>query len=666
MSFRIFLNSQMSAASHKKQLAENFGLHGWQFRQCCGATPSFPWAGTCISVNSAVVPSDMHAWWRAAQRVMGQLAEAHPILCEWWRQVQMQEFASEGIGPLIAGWAALQAAFGMPAYPMQVDAAGKSPPVGMLLYSACPYEAFVQQGVQLTGIWLQWSHAAWQQGSLDVRKEDLRRWLDAFGNLRSRLPSTQLIALHHRLWERGISWQWPGKEQTVIGEGERQRVLEGVPEGTEHDLGDLRDSLHVPIYTVTGSVGKTTTARLLWSLLQGSGRCIALAASDGAWIGDQCVAEGDCIGGVSARALLRNPSVQAAVFEQGRGGLLKQGLPYARSDMGILLNVQAVHLGLDGIGTPAQMADVKSTGIRPARLAILNHDDAQCRRIGSQRDPATCIWFSATATAGELQEISASAHATVGVLRNDRLEPDALTIWQGGESRDQIGLEGVAPYHGMLGEKTLEELLAAVAAAWFGPLPLDDWPSRLRALRLDHENHVFRTSVHRQGRVTFVLDKAGEAASMQSLQQAVEQLAQIEGCRYRIAAVARSAGEHPDRHRESALHLHGFMDEFICFDRADSYLLPTALPLYRPGAIPQLLKDEFERLNAGHGITKPVTTVENWEQAESLLRARLSELDGKILVLINQPSTSAVDLNRRILAFASSGLPPSLVSEPRA
>lgn len=648
------------------KLPVDWGYYGWVFTSLCGVTPAFAWAGSRVKCHCAVLPGQEAAWWQAANQVLGQLARHYAPLSGWLEQVN----AAEPVGRdclLLMGWQALQATLGVPGYPVDVSEAvfkqvsaihNTNDPEclrHLTLYTACPYDDFVRVSLQLTGAWLSWSHAAWQQGRFELTQDQLQLWCTAFEQLPTRLPSATLMALHQRLWQQGITWQWLGGAQTRIGEGVRQHIVTGVPADLSLDDADV---WRVPIYSVTGSVGKTTTARLLWQLLQGSGQTLALAASDGAWIGEQRVATGDCIGGLSARALLQSPAVQAAVFEQGRGGILKQGVPYARSDVAILLNVQAVHLKLDGIDTLEQMANTKALGIGPARLAVLNHDDAQCRRLGALRVSTATIWFSVTAVPDTLKALSLQVRAALGVTRDGLGEPQSITLWQAGQLVRQWSLQGVAPYHGLLGEKTLEELLAAVAAGWFGPLalPRDDWPERLQALCLDSSNHAFRTSVHRQGDVVFVLDKAAEQASLQDLERVVNQLVLREGCQHRIVALVRSAGEPPDRHRESAQALHRFMDEFVCFDRPETYTSSVALPIYSAGDIPLLMRDAFERHNAEQGVSKPVTVVADWTAAEVYLRERLASLAGKTLLLINQPSTGVTELNQRILAFATSGL----------
>lgn len=642
----------------------NSPLGQWRLHRHCGATKSFDWPATSITFLNASLDFDQKEWWQAAWLVLDHITEGQHNLSEGSQNAQKVDVPSAEFNTMAAAWKTLQAISGLPQYPIKyltnklhtpIHSAQPVDAQEFVFYTACPYEAYIKTGMELIATWLEWAERLMVHGQLAINTQQAERWRQVLAGLQASLPTSDLRTFHHNLFKHGFDWTWLDGDQTRIGMGDRQITVKGVPADFAYNQ---PERFRVPIYTVTGSVGKTTTARLLWQLLQQEGRCIALTASDGAWIGEHKIIEGDCIGGVSAQMLLRQPDVQAAVFEQGRGGIVKQGVPYAYSDVAILLNIQKVHLGLDGIETLEQMADTKAIGLRPARLIVLNRDDEQCQRIGELRQADGVIWFSVTASSTVLEALSKLALASLGVERGNDGEALNMVIWQGGKKLIRLPLEGVSPYHGLLTPKTLEELLAAWAAAWFGPLPhpKHGWYQKIRSLRLDSKNHAFRTSVHQQGNVIFVLDKAGEQASLEVLGQAINQLAAQEHCEYRLAVLCRSAGEHPDRHRESAASLHDFVDEFLIFDRPDSYKRPTALPIYHPGSIPMLLKDELQRLNAMRGLNKLISITDDWQAAERVLRERLVNLNKKILVLVNQPATLAVELNRTILAFATSGL----------
>ena len=134
----------------------------------------------------------------------------------------------------------------------------------------------------------------------------------------------------------------------------------------------------IPIIAVTGTNGKTTTTRLTAHICKTAGRKVGYTTSDGVYIQNQMLMKGDCTGPVSAQFVLRDPTVDFAVLECARGGLLKSGLAFQNCDVAIVTNVTADHLGLGGIDNLEQMARVK--GVVPETVfkhgfAILNADD---------------------------------------------------------------------------------------------------------------------------------------------------------------------------------------------------------------------------------------------------------------------------------------------------
>lgn len=144
----------------------------------------------------------------------------------------------------------------------------------------------------------------------------------------------------------------------------------------------LKIPLKIPSALITGSVGKTTTCRMLAFILDFSGYKIALSTSQGTFIGNKAVRTGDSSNCKYASKLLSDKTVQAAVFELARGGLLDQGVVFDRSNVAALLNVHDNHLGLGGINSRAQMADLKSQVVKSAtEMAVLNADDPLCLKI---------------------------------------------------------------------------------------------------------------------------------------------------------------------------------------------------------------------------------------------------------------------------------------------
>jgi cyanophycin synthetase len=172
------------------------------------------------------------------------------------------------------------------------------------------------------------------------------------------------------------------------GPGFRMHVAPS--EGTSRDVGGaVIDMLFppeapskIPIAAITGTNGKTTTSRMLAHILKLSGHTVGLTSTDGVYIDGNLSVPGDMTGPVSAQMILRDPSVDAAVMEVARGGMLRSGLGFPETNVSACLNVSSDHLGLRGIDTLEQLAEVKRVPIEIAKdAAVLNADDANCLQM---------------------------------------------------------------------------------------------------------------------------------------------------------------------------------------------------------------------------------------------------------------------------------------------
>jgi cyanophycin synthetase len=155
-------------------------------------------------------------------------------------------------------------------------------------------------------------------------------------------------------------------------------------EGTPRDAaGPVIDMLfppgtpsRVPIAAITGTNGKTTTARMLAHITKMAGYTPGLTTTDGVYIDGQRTVEGDMTGPVSARMVLSDPHIDIAVLETARGGLLRAGMGVREVNVGAVLNIQSDHLGMKGIDTLDQLAEVKRIVVEVAQdCAVLNADD---------------------------------------------------------------------------------------------------------------------------------------------------------------------------------------------------------------------------------------------------------------------------------------------------
>jgi cyanophycin synthetase len=166
-------------------------------------------------------------------------------------------------------------------------------------------------------------------------------------------------------------------------------------EGTPRDAaGPVIDMLfpagtpsRVPIAGITGTNGKTTTSRMLAHICKMAGYTPGLTTTDGVYIDGQRTVEGDMTGPVATRMVLADPKIDIAVLEVARGGLLRAGMGVPFIDVGAVLNVKSDHLGMKGIDTLEQLAEVKRILVEVARdCAVLNADDDNVIRMSAHTD----------------------------------------------------------------------------------------------------------------------------------------------------------------------------------------------------------------------------------------------------------------------------------------
>lgn len=145
----------------------------------------------------------------------------------------------------------------------------------------------------------------------------------------------------------------------------------------------------IPIIAVTGTNGKTTTTRLISHIVKNMGYRVGFTTSDGIYVQNHMLEKGDTTGPYSAEFILKDPTVDFAVLETARGGILRSGLGFSRCDIGVITNIQEDHLGLNDINTLEDVARVKSTVVKSVKKdgwAVLNAEDEYCVKIASELD----------------------------------------------------------------------------------------------------------------------------------------------------------------------------------------------------------------------------------------------------------------------------------------
>jgi cyanophycin synthetase len=184
-------------------------------------------------------------------------------------------------------------------------------------------------------------------------------------------------------------------------------------EGTPRDVaGPVIDMLfppgapsRVPIAAVTGTNGKTTTARMLAHITKMAGYTPGMTTTDGVYIDGQRTVEGDMTGPVSARMVLADPQIDLAVLETARGGLLRAGMGVRHVNVGAVLNVQSDHLGLKGIDTLEQLAEIKRIVVEVATdCAVLNADDPNVLKMSGYTEAKVICYVTMNPQHGLVRE----------------------------------------------------------------------------------------------------------------------------------------------------------------------------------------------------------------------------------------------------------------------
>ena len=161
-------------------------------------------------------------------------------------------------------------------------------------------------------------------------------------------------------------------------------------EGAPRDVaGPVMDMLYpadsssrIPIASITGTNGKTTTSRMVSHIFKSAGKVTGLTTTDGVYIDGHLTVSGDMTGPASAGIVLRDPKVEVAVLETARGGMLRRGIAYRQCNVGAVLNIQSDHLGLKGVDSLEDLAKVKRTVVEIATdTAVLNADDVHCLKM---------------------------------------------------------------------------------------------------------------------------------------------------------------------------------------------------------------------------------------------------------------------------------------------
>ncbi len=383
------------------------------------------------------------------------------------------------------------------------------------------------------------------------------------------------------------------------------------------------DTGRIPIAAITGTNGKTTTSRMLAHILKASGHTVGLTSTDGIQIDGKISVKGDMTGPSSAQIVLRDPSVDFAVMETARGGILRAGLGYQRSNVAACLNVDADHLGLKGIDTLEQLAEVKRVVVETAQdVAVLNADDINCLKMADYCDAKRICYVTLNSDNALVREhIRAGGMACV---LERGINGDMITFYDKGSHMPLLWSHLIpATMEGKALHNVQNAMFAATMAFSFGK-EFDEIRHGLRTFDTSFFQAPGRMNVFNEHPFKVILDYAHNPAAFRVIAEMVDRM-DVNG---KKTAVVSMPGDRRDEDiAESAAVLAGHFDSYIC--KADDNRRGRG-----EDEVPQLMRAQLIE----NGVDAQCITIIPEEEAavESALQG---SADGDLLVIFGDSIT---------------------------
>ncbi|MFH1113066.1 MAG: cyanophycin synthetase [Pseudomonadota bacterium] len=294
----------------------------------------------------------------------------------------------------------------------------------------------------------------------------------------------------------------------------------------------------IPIVAVTGVNGKTTTTRFVAHILKSTGLHTGMVCTDGIYVDGRRIEKGDCSGPRSARSVLLNPFVNAAVFEAARGGLIREGLGFDQCDVGVVTNIEGGdHLDLFDINTIEKLATLKRTVVESVSengTAVLNAQDPLVAQMG-QRCRGSVLYFSSSDAGPVIKEHRGAGGRALFV------RDSTIIFAEGRMERPFARVDQIPLTHRGTIRFQVENALAAIGAALSLGLPFEKIRVAAELFLANFINVPGRFNVvHRNGS-TVILDYGHNPSSLEAIIAALENY----NCKHRIAMYS-TAGDRRD------------------------------------------------------------------------------------------------------------------------
>jgi len=348
----------------------------------------------------------------------------------------------------------------------------------------------------------------------------------------------------------------------------------------------------VPIISISGTNGKSTTTRMIAHIARVAGRHVGMTTTDGVLVDDVMIEPGDFTGPAGAKTILERSGVDLAVLETARGGILLRGLGYQSNDASVLTNVSGDHLDLQGVHTLPELAEVKSVicrVTRPDGAVVLNADDSLIAAV-ARRVAAPVYLFSLKPRSARIRRhLERGGRAYV-------LEADGWMVEvDGHETRRIVRAADVRATIGGLARHNIANALAAAGGARALGFSIQQVAAGLRDVRNSPDQLPGRLNVHRLGNRLLIVDYAHNVAGLDVLLATAEALVGRRGKRRgTLTVIVGTAGDRPDDYIRSLA--------FAAGSRADQVAIKESIPYLRGRSRASVTGELREGLRAA-GVT---------------------------------------------------------------
>lgn len=325
----------------------------------------------------------------------------------------------------------------------------------------------------------------------------------------------------------------------------------------------------IPIFAITGTNGKSTTARMLNHILRHDGCNVGLTTTTGVYLDGQRVITGDCSGPKSARVILREPSVDAAVLECARGGILREGLAFDRCDIAAALNVAEDHIGLKGIDTIEDLAAVKSVVVESVRRggwSILNADNVHTTAMAEHAGGQIC--YFTLEDQHDWPQFLTEHVANGGRAINRQRMGDGwdMVIHEDNEAIYFMKVQDIPATFEGWAEFNVANALAAVAMAHCHRVPLNTIRVAMRDFTTSFEHSPGRLNIHDGHNFRVVLDYAHNPEGLRALGHLVTKM---RSRHQRVIGMVGTAGDRRDSDIREMGQLAARLFDFVVFKEDD-------------------------------------------------------------------------------------------------